>query len=370
MGSQLKVGIITFHRAANYGAMLQCFALKQCLKSLGYESTQVVDYRSPAIERCYEYKWKKAFKRLSLTPRGIRCTISQLAYIYMSKKRLRRFRKFEKNYIAPSKLPYKYYDIIVFGSDQIWNTGITQNDDTYFGDLGPNKVRKISYAGSLGHGDVEIFKSKVNLLKQFNALGVRETQLASILDELGMNSFTCLDPTLLMTSKNWLRALNLPKNTKTSKPTLLVYCIRDKQRTLEAARSIAKKINFDLELLEASDTLNVHGIKNKASYYGPREFVKCFHEADYIITDSFHGTVFSILFHKPFVSCLLNDGRDGRAESLLAQIGLLSQFQEPENITPNSFVNIDKKASEIKINYLREKSLKYLSDSVLYIQNN
>lgn len=360
-----KIGIVTFHRAANFGAMLQSFALKKSLQALGYNSTEIIDYRSPSIENIYKYHWSYCYKRASVSLRGIVKIIGKLGYVYILKRRLKNFRRFEKKYLTPSPNPFTDYDVIVFGSDQIWNIGITQNDDTYFGDIGTDKVKKISYAASLGHGDVATLKSKARLLKTFSAIGVRETQLGPVLSEIGIDSFPCLDPTLLLQCDKWLKYLGIPQNTKEKKEILLIYCIRDKERVLNAVRPIAVESGMDIVILEASETLNVHGFSKRASYYAPREFVRCFSEARFVVTDSFHGTVFSILFHKPFVSCCLGDGRDGRAESLLSQIGLNGRLQNPEDISVSSFNDIDFISSDEKLDSLREKSIEFLSEAVI-----
>ncbi len=364
MRQKLKIGIITFHRAANYGAMLQCFALKTILKLLGYDSVEVIDYRNQAIENYYNYKWSACLRNISFSPSGLKRLLCSTLYTYLCKRRLHNFRLFENKYLIPSKLPYYNYDYIIFGSDQIWNVGITQDDDTYFGKVDAEKVKKISYAGSLGHGDLEAFKSKIELLKQFKSIGVRETKLKQILNDLGINSSSCLDPTLLLTSECWLNHLDLPIKRASIRSSLLVYCIRDKNRTLKAAKKLAMQMNLKLVLFEAIDTLDLRGIGNDASYYGPREFVRCFNEADYVITDSFHGTVFSILFHKPFISCRLNDGRDGRADSILTQLGLLSQFIEPEQISTQSFAGIDYSLCVGGLDHLRNESVRFLKESI------
>lgn len=364
MRQKLKIGIITFHRAANYGAMLQCFALKTILKLLGYDSVEVIDYRNQVIENYYNYKWSACLRNISFSPSGLKRLLCSTLYTYLCKRRLHNFRLFENKYLIPSELPYYNYDYIIFGSDQIWNVGITQDDDTYFGKVDAEKVKKISYAGSLGHGDLEAFKSKIELLKQFKAIGVRETKLKQILNDLGINSSCCLDPTLLLTSECWLNHLDLPIKRASIRSSLLVYCIRDKDRTFKAAKKLAMHMNLKVVLLEAIDTLDLRGIGNDASYYGPREFVRCFNEADYVITDSFHGTVFSILFHKPFISCRLNDGRDGRADSILTQLGLLSQFIEPEQISTQSFAGIDYSLCDGGLEYLRNESVRFLKESI------
>lgn len=360
-----KIGIITFHRAANFGAMLQSFALKRILQDLGFNHTEIIDYRAPSIEEIYRYRWNFCFRNISFSFRGIKNIIGRFGYIFILKQRLRNFRRFEKKYLIPSTKPFSDYDLIVFGSDQIWNVGITKNDDTFFGNIGTNKPKKISYAGSLGHGDVATLKSKARLLKTFSAIGVRETQLEPVFSEIGIDSFPCLDPTLLLQCDKWLKYLGIPQNTKEKKEILLIYCIRDKERVLNAVRPIAVESGMDIVILEASETLNVHGFSKRASYYAPCEFVRCFSEARFVVTDSFHGTVFSILFHKPFVSCCLGDGRDGRAESLLSQIGLNGRLQNPEDISVSSFTDIDFISSDEKLDSLRKKSIEFLSEAVI-----
>lgn len=365
MKSDLKIGIITFHNAANYGAMLQCYALKQSLLQLGFEATQVIDYRNILIERAYCPDWKYCLKNVSLSLKGIKQTAVRIIYTFLVKKRLRSFHKFKNNYLRPSKAAFNTYDIIIFGSDQIWNTGITHDDDTFFGDIGTDKVRKISYAASLGHGNIEVFKSKITLLSQFESIGVREPALATIIGELGLSAYPCLDPTLLLRGEQWCELLGLSNATKSQEPFLLAYCIRNKERTIKAAINIAEQKGLKLIVLDANDTLSISSLLEKSAFDGPREFVKKFSEAECVVTDSFHGTVFSILFHKPFLSMRLDDGRDNRAGGLLSQLNLLSQFVRPNEVRNSLFEQMSFDECDCSLERKRKNSLCFLTNSIL-----
>ena len=167
-GKKLRVGILTFHNADNYGAVLQCYALQETLKSLcPDDEVRVVDYRNPAIERSYR------ILGLRRRPLG---NITQFLYAPALMRKRRQFSDFRTDFLDVGTTRFDDYDVIVFGSDQIWNTELTGDDLSYFG-KGFSKT-KIAYAASDGGEISELGDEARELLRGFSALYCREMSLS------------------------------------------------------------------------------------------------------------------------------------------------------------------------------------------------
>ena len=314
----MKVGIVTFHRAHNFGAVLQCFALKTVLESLGHD-VHVIDHRNDAIERCYNLI-SRPYYRGSL-PYSVRSMVSNIIKAPISGTRMFRFNSFIYKYILDNKHTggiWNGYDCIVWGSDQIWQWNIIRDDLCFWGEI-PNKdVKKITYAASAGKLN-EQFENNIPYLANFKKISVREKDLKTHLSEKGIDSEVVIDPTLLLTKEEWER--HLPLKTLETSPYLLVYSMRNPKATLEMARKVAAKKG--LRIVEIFN--NYFGIKDYLQKYnaaGPIEYVSLFRNADFIVTDSFHGTAFSVIFNRQFITLRHNDGHDNRAASLLESVGL------------------------------------------------
>lgn len=352
-----KVGIVTFHRAHNFGAVLQCLALKTVISNLGYDAS-VIDHRNPEIEQCYAIKQP--------IPDGLGTILKVKKWIskYLTYyRRISRFFKYDsfinKYILSPdSNLPTEKFDCIVWGSDQIWRWDIIKDDMFYWGDCGSEKPRKITYAASAGKIN-DCFDQNLNYLKRFDAISVRETVLKNHLLSKGISSVVTLDPTLLLSPKEWERILQISKYEE--KPYLLVYSMRERKKVIGIARQIAKKENLDIiEIFNSY--VSPKNIMNKYSNGGPMDFLSLIHDASIVVTDSFHGTAFSVIFNRQFITVRLNDGLDSRAEGLLKSIGLCERMKQDSKgyETWIDYTIVNEKLDRLKtfsINYLKENIL-------------
>lgn len=365
MVRKMKIGILTFHCAHNYGAMLQCYALQEHLVSMGHY-VKVINYQPAYLLKPY-----KVFDRDRILSKNILILIKNiLRELLMLPKRCRRYRAFNhflSKKIYVSKLCDKEtiadgFDAYIFGSDQIWNPQITNGvDGVYFGNFSFPKDKKIfiSYAASLGMDAIgsewkESFKEN---LKNIDFISVREDSMVRLLKPLTSKPIKLvLDPTLLASNDIW----NKLSDTVKRRNYILVYQVREDSNTLDFAQHIAKQLNADIVQLVAWVRLrNTIGEKACAS---PEDFVSYIKHASCIVTTSFHGTAFSVIFNRPFYCLKLGDGCDNRSESLLEVLKLESRMVD-KNIRP-IFSTIDYSVSDKILEKMRNHSNSFLDLSL------
>jgi len=306
----MKIGILTFIKTINYGALFQAFALQYVLERLGYK-TELLQYENQHIAK------KEMNKNLFSAKYLIRKIIIGRGF----EKKRRKFDFFEKKYIhigAPverGEFENKKgeYDVIVVGSDQVWNIDLTHYDLTFFLKGFVNIKRRIAYAPSFGNN---LSASSLNddilaLLRKFNAISVREQSCAEILGaKMVEKPKVVLDPTLLMTKKEWSEYISF-------KPPydhyILVYFPNNKKRVFEFAKKLSKKKNCQIVYLSISPRIQwgVDTIYDAS----PEEWLGWLYYADYVIVGSFHGTAFSLNFEKQFF--YENAGPGSRIDNLV-----------------------------------------------------
>lgn len=358
----MKIGILTFHCAHNYGAILQCYALQEVLKKMGH-TVEVIDYRPLFLKEPYSiFSLHRIFSRDP--SRLIKRVISELLSLPKQIKRYNNFEHFIKTQLSLSApgIP-SYYDIYIMGSDQIWNPRITRGfDGNYFGYLPfPKGHRKyIAYAASM---EVENLSNTEKdylqeALHNFDAISVREEQLACLLRSLTNNKIhNVLDPTLLADPSIWNRFLfQLPMRKK----YVLVYQVRIDKNVERIANHIAKQLNAKVIVLSAPTWR-----KSKRVYQteSPQSFINWIKHACCVITTSFHGVAFSVTFKRAFYFVSLGAG-DIRAVSLLKMMGLDERVID--KAASPLFCEIDYNGMGIddRLNKYRKISFDFLSSSV------
>lgn len=352
-----KIGIITYQRAHNYGAILQCLALQEFIKENADVSVSIIDYK-PKFLKYYNYFLLSRF--------SLKHPVIFIKEIFFFRRRYKRFCAFD-NFISKYLMLNKdysdnlsEYDVIIIGSDQLWNINNTDGifDKMYWGNFKTdNKPRLITYAVSMG-GCVNIDWTcvKKNVLN-FQSISVREKYLQDNLKQYAdCKSQWVLDPTLLQNRSFWLK---LTVSVKPTCPYLFYYQARNKPLALQYAKEAAKKMNLEFIYVSAHIMLpnSREGIAAN-----PIEFLNLLRNAKYVITSSFHGTVFCIQFHKDFSTLLLNDGEDGRSLSLLHSLGLsnhLVTLTEPICGCPTNWQDVDK-----VLENQREKSKNWLLNNI------
>lgn len=291
-----KTGVITFHNAINYGALLQTYALQTCLISMGYESV-VINYSNENINKIRKKPYWRDYKNL------YNYHNDKLIYEIenIKERKLKHFldtkiNKTEEINKDNIKEVTSGLDIVFTGSDQVWNDDITQFDDTYYLDfVSPEK--KCSYAASIGKEliPVENLPRVQKLLSDFRAISVREeTAKKAIKSQLGISTTRVLDPTLLLSDIEYKTIAEIPDN----KQFVLLYMLLYSETLVNSAKKLAKERGVPLLCINSSGK-RIKGVID-CSDAGIEQWIGLFLQADFIFTNSFHGTAFSINFNKQF----------------------------------------------------------------------
>ena len=358
----MKIGILTFHRAHNYGAVLQAFALKSFLENKGYE-VEIIDYRQPLIERSFSLFKVDTNCSFYATLRSL---ISSIIYWRFKWNRKRKFELFQKRYLSLSgkKVMVKddipvCYDIYIHGSDQVWNPKLVGNDAIYWGNYEIKKdSKRMTYAASfesdsIAKMEVDRLTSDLN---NFKFISLREAKLIDLLQPFSDKLiYNVLDPTLLVDSFIWDKMLVRPK---IEKKYVLVYQVGQNKNTIPLAKNIADQINARVIVVSAFiRKSNIY--RNNPS---PEELVGYFKHAACIVSTSFHATTFSLIFRRPFYTVAMGTGSDVRYTSLLASLGLENRIiysDDKPTFTEISYDEIFPKLEE-----LRSNSLKYINKAI------
>jgi hypothetical protein len=317
----MKIGIITFHFADNYGAVLQTLALRQKISELFIPaSVYIIDYRPQNIVKTFSL-FHSALVTGSLPMRFCKLLFAVLKFPFFLK------RKYEFNLIRKKYFDYigvhdvGILDSVICGSDQIWNPKITGGlDSNYFGIVNGIKMKTISYAASDG-GNLKDEPPGVidNLLQNISCISVREKSLAVRLAEFakGKDVVVSIDPVFLPGSAYWRKIAKEPKY----KNYILIYRLETNNQIYEDAYQLAK--NTGKEVIEiTTEFINVLKNKHKTlTMTGVDQFITLFMYADFILTNSFHGTAFSIIFNKQFCSYHIKNGNE-RISDLLSDLNI------------------------------------------------
>ena len=358
-----KVGLITYHKSYNYGAMLQVYATQYIIKKIGYDC-KIIDYVNKDEEKENKLFFYKSNFTLMHNVKDLIRNIFLKSYFIRNKNFKNFFDKLDRTQKVTNcmEISELRFDTYIVGSDQVWNPSITGNkfEPAYLLDFRAKK--KISYASSMGShklSDSEMIYIK-DKLRDFNAISVREKFAKEQLNELGINCKIVCDPTLLIDKKGWINncyddsILNtIPKNyiilyllepfsDKISEILLKVKSVY-KLPIVYIAFSNSKKKNVDYHLTNVT----------------PERFVSLINNSNLVLTDSFHGTAFSVNLNKQFIS-ILNPSNPKRVEDFLVSLGLEKNIYS-DKIQKN---HIDYGEINLKIEDIRKDSIEFLKQKL------
>lgn len=358
----MRVGILTFHRAHNYGAVLQCYALQEVLKKMGHE-VEVIDYRQSWTEEVYKSFSFRVMKVWCKTVRSSIGYIRRFPQRYVKVKKFQKcFESFNNKFIVTSGL-YHYsdtldYDVCIVGSDQLWGMSCLgeEFDDVYLGNFKTLENAKIvGYAISSNLMSIDYLNKHNRLLpslKNFSSISFRESAIINRIKEItGIEYHQCLDPTLLSDKSIW-------------RPLLKREWSRRKYVVCYRARGNGNS-SFSVEQT-AKDLANEHGwevIDLYKNVYDVEDFVSSIANAQFVVTTSFHATVFSLIFQRPLAAYLLHDGHDSRYEDILRKLHC-EQFIYEVSEKPRINQNIDWNLISKDLISLKQESLKFLTDNL------
>jgi len=349
----MKIGIVTYHRSHNYGALQQAIALRIVLSDMGH-SVSFVDYWP-----YYHRQMYALFSFGSLWRAGrIRGRFRYLKNCVMRygprKRRIEHFNTFISEYIEPyTSSAEEKYDVVVYGSDQIWRKqkALKTYNPVYFGKNDIQSRKHVSYAASMGllPDDAASKNLLKGLLSHLDGISVRESGLLDLVRSLGYDGTHDLDPTLMLPAVTWESVFRL-KNKPTERYAL--YYKLGNTFDIETVRRYADAMGLKLKIIQGSADRD--DTKDVLTTADPKTFLELLHGAEFVFTSSFHGLAFSIIFHKPFLASYGKNS--GRASSLLELLNLPGRLVPPNSKTLPVLGGIDYSAVEAKLSSLRKTS--------------
>lgn len=363
----MKIALLSFHNAANYGAALQAYALQHYLDNQGFE-TEYIDYQNDMRRSAYDmnfhirscikkHQWIAALKYFVGAP-FMRLRKGKFTYFY------EKLHCTAKTYYSTQQLDEiaDNYDKYVVGSDQVWNPR--------FGSLSEIELlkfvepkKRVSYAASFGISKLpEEYKDFARKeLNKFNNISVRENEGKAIVEELTNRKDVevLVDPTMLLSVEEWDKVSKKPENLKEGKYILNYFLGKIPEDRDKEIKRIAKENGYYIiNILDKEDPLYCSG---------PSEFVYLEKHAELICTDSFHSVVFAILFNRPFIVFERkennNNNMSSRLYTLLSKFSLTDRFFQEridDKLLKNNYENVYKVLEEerIKSNEFLKKALK------------
>lgn len=365
-----KILTITFHSSYNFGSSLQAYALQEYIKKISESHDEeiiykIINLRTKIQRNMYNYR---------INSTGLKRYLKKIVYGKKLQKKEELFEKFIKEYLQLTDKEYKDVkelqdeeinaDYYISGSDQIWNINALDFNWSYFLDF-VKKGKKISYATSLGPKKntirIEEEEKLKKYLNEYDEISVREEESYKKVQKY-LNVEKCninVDPTILLTKKEWEKLLE--KQNKINKDYILFYTLKMSKSRMKFLKAISKKLKMPIVVLNPACTYDIMGGFIKRYDSGPIEFLNYIKHAKLIVSSSFHGTVFSIIFNKPFYAI---DGiSDFRISTLLKKTGLENRsISLTDNLEEKlrDIYNIDFNLANKVIEEERDKSRKYL----------
>lgn len=379
-----KIGIVTLHAIANYGGILQCYAMQTVLRRMGYdvEKIELSMWRKPLtpLQKMLIYPYRIFKKKVLKLQSPIKLEQHQYEIAMKKYNRAKYTMPFindhinRKNVYSYSELDSKEYYALVVGSDQIWRPQYARNAnadirDAYLRFAKEWDAKKIAYAASYGTDICEYTDEEKRdcgeLLKQFDAVSVRETSGIEICHQMGRNdACQVLDPTMLLTKDDY--GSLVPENYPKSEGDLMCYVLDKSEDAQAIINYVAQMKGLNpFEVIAQSDTED----SSQEEYYQPpvEKWLRGFMDAKFVVTDSFHACVFSILFGKPFVVLANQQRGNARYQTLLKMFGLEDRLvyafekEKMDNILRSDFspnmenLEVEKAKAQLFLNKYLEK---------------
>lgn len=364
-----KIATVTFHRAHNYGAVLQAYALEKNINKK--YNAEILDY--------YDEKIFDQYKTIRFSGKNFfvfakRLVKDILNFRIINQKRYNNFNLFIKSSLKLSnKYTYKNikglakdnYNVLITGSDQVWNPDIVgELSDIYTLNFGDAKIKRISYAASIGNSRIEEkykeeYKKKIS---KIDYISVREEDGKKALEEIIDKPIeVVLDPTLLLTQEEWDKEIQECTNEK--EKYILAYVVEENEEYRKIVNYLSEKTG--LKIIHFEKRNKYKNILRSAYTDGPLEFVNLIKNAEYVIATSFHATVFSIIFHKKFF-IVPHKKTGSRVTNLLEKLGIKNRtaytLEDFEKIDYN--FETDWNPVEEKLEQERKKSITWLDKAI------
>lgn len=361
------IGIITMHKVLNCGSALQAYALQQTLREMGYDS-EIIDYRYEELSRPSMKARVIAFFR-------------DLLFGFPVWRMKLKFKAFYKRSLVLSRQSYTrqsivnnppQYDLYITGSDQVWNPRFIGDDVNFMLAFTAPDQRKISYASSIAASAIsEKWKELyAKYLSRYQAISVRERSGVEVIRELtGREAAVCCDPTLLLARERW-DALSARSNCKVPEKYILVYALSYMFDPFPEIYGIVDKVQQTLGMKvvflqgRAKDVLRPESKLIKSA--GPEDFAFLFGHASFVITTSFHGASFALLYDKPLIGVVdASSEADSRIKSLLTSAEASSSIYDyRDTVELDAAGLMGLKGKREALDGLIEESKKYLKENI------
>ena len=386
----MRIGIVTYWSSSdNYGQQLQCFALQKYLIGLGHDAYLIKYMPTSHIPLWRRIARSVKYRLLVSSEQKEKDRNTKLISERNKLLNCRRgFKEFRDKYIKSTEIVYRNIkelrnnppaaDIYICGSDQVWNNSLSDPDTAgWFLDFGKPTVKRVSYAASIGR---DIDSSEINrftkYLKNFIAISVREQKAYALCHQLGFDkSMIVIDPTLLLNSSAY-DSIEIDSNGTdvAGKPYVFIYTLNirtaeeiywdDFQKIIAKGALLIRSVSSS-GYLPARELLP--GVHNEQATIP--EWLSLIKHSEYVITTSFHGVVFCLLYHKPFYAVLLQNeyskGND-RIISLLANVGLENRaIASTHDIEIAQYADICWEEIDKKIYQFRKKSIDFLNCEIV-----
>lgn len=355
-----RIGVITFHRAINYGAVLQTYGLITTLNAIS-PGCRVIDYRGYRLENHYKLFY------LPQNKNKLKSFAKCIIKYPVNSKRRRVFSEFVSKYIPVTEEVYddntiskanESFDCYITGSDQVWSPKTVGFDPAYFLTFADDQ-EKNSYAASFGVNKIpdslrDEYKKR---LSGYANISVREDSAIPIVKELLAESQPerHIDPSLLLDAAQWGKLASKPKDSG----YVLLFTVNMPKKLIAFARSLAAAKGLKMIYINEKPIFCEKGIEYRRTV-SPQEFLGLIENADYVITNSFHGTAFSINFRKNFyVELDTKSGRNTRAENLMSILGIRER-EITDSIYSGSDSYIDWTNAERVLSEERKKAISYI----------
>lgn len=368
-----KIGLVTIIDYQNYGNRLQNYAAQEVLKKLNFEVTTILNVQETvniSENAKLSYLQKIKMTNISKIKKKIISLFNRSKREEAMNKKIQNFKKFSDQYInesdfiissnsIPDNLNNKF-DYFIVGSDQVWNPHYRFGSEIDFLTFA-DKKKRVSYAASFGVSEIpgKFIKNYSKWLNDMESLSVREDAGASIIKDLtGKDIPVLVDPTLMLDAEEWLTISKI-SDIKPQKNFILTYVLGEKTKELKKfIKNISKENNLEVINIADFDNLKYYDLD-------PSEFIDLISTCSLVITDSFHGTVFSLLFNKPFIVYNRVDSdvkMNSRINTLLSKFALENRTWN--SIDKSNVFDVDFSDIPRRLEIERNISLEYLRESL------
>ena len=356
----MNIGIFTFPNSTSYGAVLQMYALYHAVEKLGH-CPEVINYQNDYMKKQKHTSRGSWLKRT--TGKLLHYRLYNNFQRFEKKQMLRYPRTLISNSSQLEELAERY-SAVICGSDQVWNPDITGGDLSYFLDFCDANTNRVAYAPSFGHSEFsDDFQNAICCdLKKFHALSAREAPGQTLVSKLTEKDVPLVcDPTFLLCAEDWtsLEKAHPAGNSE----YVLYYTVRSSAALWNRCKAFTKKNGLKIVVV-GGNVLKQWLEKDEKIQYavdiGPEEWLYLLHHARYVFTNSFHGTAFSINYHKDFYvefSSLTNS----RLEQITQTLGLTGQIVGDE---PLSGAAVDYHNADRVLTQMRKESIAYLANAL------